>query len=147
LDHLIADHEVIPRFKTAGSIYLVGPLLRGPYQNPGLNSKERAKDKYTYISLSLLETKLESYPLSICTSFVQYFKNKLMKNYPIFVLLALTTSGSLCFSQSDQTTIIEDFKPSTLMAYLAQVVVSIRTVIIQIEFTFIFIPVLKISIL
>jgi hypothetical protein len=112
-----------------------------------LNSKERAKDKCTYISLSLLETKLETYPLSICTSFVQYFKNKQMKNYPIIVLLALTTSGYLCFSQAGQTSIIEDFKPSTLMADLARVVVSIRTVIIQIEFTFIFIPALKISIL
>jgi predicted alpha/beta superfamily hydrolase len=37
-----------------------------------------------------------------------------MKNYPIIVVLALTTSGSLCFSQADQTAIFEDFKPSTL---------------------------------
>jgi enterochelin esterase-like enzyme len=37
-----------------------------------------------------------------------------MKNYPIIVLLAITTSGSVCFSQAGQTDIIEDFKPSTL---------------------------------
>jgi hypothetical protein len=57
---------------------------------------------------------LESYPLSICTSIAQYFKNKQMKYFPIIVLLALTTSGSLCFSQTGQTAIVEDFKPSTL---------------------------------
>ena len=37
-----------------------------------------------------------------------------MKKYLIGLVLLLTLSGSLCFAQTDQPTIIEDFKPSTL---------------------------------
>jgi enterochelin esterase-like enzyme len=37
-----------------------------------------------------------------------------MKQYLISLVLLLTLSGSLCLAQTDQPTIIEDFKPSTL---------------------------------
>jgi enterochelin esterase-like enzyme len=37
-----------------------------------------------------------------------------MRQYLIGIVLLMTLSGSLCFAQTDQPTIIDDFKPSTL---------------------------------
>ena len=37
-----------------------------------------------------------------------------MKRYLIGLVILLTFSGSLCLAQTEQTTITEDFKPSTL---------------------------------
>jgi predicted alpha/beta superfamily hydrolase len=58
--------------------------------------------------------KLETQPVSVCTTFIQKLRISFMKNYLIILVLSLTMTGSLCLAQTNPPAIIEDFKPSTL---------------------------------
>jgi enterochelin esterase-like enzyme len=58
--------------------------------------------------------KLETKPLSVCTTIIQKLNHLMMKKHSIITALLLAITGSLCFAQTSPPTIIEDFKPSTL---------------------------------